>query len=248
LASLHEQLPGEVATELYSRGSEKDWAAEFLSRDGFVRARQALWWEDLQPLQQLFEAPLSKAGARGILAIPEVAALARSARVRALVEPVLGPNARPVRGIFFDKNEQANWTVPWHQDVTIAVRERHEVPGYGPWSVKEGVPHVQPPVEVLVNMLAVRLHLDDCPEENGALRVIPRSHRHGKLSGGQIDEMSAQPRVVCEAKEGDALLMRPLLLHASSPAKSPSRRRVIHLEFAAAELPAPLEWAESTRT
>ena len=38
--------------------------------------------------------------------------------------------------------------------------------------------------------------------------------------------------------------MRPLLVHASSPATVPSRRRVVHLEFAAAELPSPLEWAE----
>src|SRR5258708_10336185 len=66
--------------------------------------------------------------------------------IRSLVEPVLGQNAFAVRGLFFDKTQEANWKVPWHQDLTIVVKERLEVQGFGPWSIKEGVPHVQPPV------------------------------------------------------------------------------------------------------
>jgi ectoine hydroxylase-related dioxygenase (phytanoyl-CoA dioxygenase family) len=82
----------------------------------------------------------------------------------------------PVRAIFFDKSSGSNWLVPWHQDLTIAVASKCEAPGFGPWSVKDGIPHVQPPDELLKQMIALRLHLDDCDASNGALRVIPGSH------------------------------------------------------------------------
>lgn len=113
--------------------------------------------------------------------VPAVTEWANSAACRELVEPVLGPTAQAVRGILFDKTPEANWKVPWHQDLTIAVRKRAEVAGYGPWTVKAGVPHVQPPVAVLERMLAVRLHLDNCGEENGPVRVVPGSHRARRL-------------------------------------------------------------------
>ena len=95
---------------------------------------------------------------------------------------------QPVRAILFDKTPSANWKVVWHQDLTIAVRERGVVSGFGPWSEKEGVVHVQPPIELLERMLAVRVHLDDCGADNGPVRVLPASHRVGRLSGEAIDE------------------------------------------------------------
>lgn len=61
--------------------------------------------------------------------------LATSSLIRALVEPILGPNFFPVRGILFDKIPGANLKVPWHQDVTIAVQEKIEAEGFGPWSM-----------------------------------------------------------------------------------------------------------------
>jgi hypothetical protein len=51
-----------------------------------------------------------------------------------------------VRSILFQKPSSFNWRVPWHQDVLIQVREQRDLSGYGPWSIKEGVPHVQPPL------------------------------------------------------------------------------------------------------
>jgi ectoine hydroxylase-related dioxygenase (phytanoyl-CoA dioxygenase family) len=109
--------------------------------------------------------------------------------------------------------------------------------------VKRGVPHARPPVGVLENMVAVRIHLDDCDRDNGALRVIPGSHRHGIMSDEQIKSfIEREESVVCEAARGSALLMRPLLLHSSGPAKSPRHRRVVHIEFAAGPLPGGLEW------
>ena len=176
-------------------------------------------------------------------ALPTIRELANSAAIRNLVEPILGPEAFPVRGILFDKIAEANWKVPWHQDVTIAVQERIETEGFGPWSIKADILHVQPPAQVLENMLSVRLHLDQCHAENGALRVIPGSHRQGRIPEDQIQTICEQSReFVCESGVGGALLMRPLLLHASSPSQLPNHRRVIHIDFAAISLPNGLRW------
>ena len=173
----------------------------------------------------------------------EVSQLANSDAVREIVEPILGEHFFPVRGILFDKIPDANWKVPWHQDVTIAVKERIETDGFGPWSMKADVLHVQPPAAILEHMLSVRLHRDVCGEENGALRVLPRSHTRGKIPEEEIPTVRQHlPEEVCAVGLGGALLMRPLLLHASSPARVPGHRRVIHLDFASVGLPAGLRW------
>jgi ectoine hydroxylase-related dioxygenase (phytanoyl-CoA dioxygenase family) len=152
----------------------------------------------------------------------------------------------PVRAIYFDKSSDANWLVPWHQDLTLALRERLESPGFGPWSVKDGIPHVQPSVELLERMLTVRIHLDDADETNGALRVLPGSHRHGRLTPERIRTLRhEQSEVLCSARAGDVLLMRPLLLHASGRSTSERRRRVLHIEYAGFTLAHGLSWHES---
>jgi ectoine hydroxylase-related dioxygenase (phytanoyl-CoA dioxygenase family) len=174
---------------------------------------------------------------------PEVRKLAHSTAVRELVEPVLGPDYFPVRGILFDTIPDANWKVPWHQDVTIAVQDKVEVEGFGPWSMKSDVLHVQPPVYVLERMLSVRLHLDNCGEANSALRVVPGSHCQGRIPEEQILLVrQASSEHVCALEVGGALLMRPLLLHASSPSRVPEHRRVVHLDFAAVHLPSGMKW------
>ena len=175
----------------------------------------------------------------------QVFQLATSPLVLQLVERFTGREVFPVRAIFFDKTAESNWRVPWHQDLTIAVAARIETSGFGPWSVKKGVVHVQPSLEILENMIAIRLHIDDCDEDNGALRVIPGSHLKGELSSTEIETLARQhPAVTCEVPRGGALVMRLLLLHASSPAKSASHRRVLHLEYAGDELPGGLKWLD----
>jgi ectoine hydroxylase-related dioxygenase (phytanoyl-CoA dioxygenase family) len=180
---------------------------------------------------------------RNLLQIEAVADLARSPMIRRLIKPHLGPNCFAVRGILFDKIPEANWKVAWHQDLTIELQEQIEVDGFGPWSIKAGIHHVQPPVAILKQMLAVRIHLDDCGPENGPLRVIPKSHRLGRLT---IDQMLALRDQHSEGflpvHQGDVILMRPLLAHASSSAQLPTRRRVIHLEFTGCNLPGGLRW------
>jgi ectoine hydroxylase-related dioxygenase (phytanoyl-CoA dioxygenase family) len=177
--------------------------------------------------------------------VTAVKELAQSAPVRSVIEEVLGPDAFAVRGLLFDKTPAANWKVAWHQDLTIAVKQHAQVEGYGPWSIKAGIHHVQPPAAVLEQMLTLRLHLDDCTETNGPLQVVPGSHRSGKLKAEDIQKWRVSASAeTCRVKSGGILLMRPLLLHASSAAQRPGHRRVVHLEFAARRLEGGLEWCD----
>jgi ectoine hydroxylase-related dioxygenase (phytanoyl-CoA dioxygenase family) len=177
--------------------------------------------------------------------LPEARTLAQHPALYEVVSAVLGPDCFAARAILFDKTPAANWKVVWHQDLSIAVRERREVVGFGPWSQKEGVLHVQPPAAVLERMVTLRLHLDDCGPANGPVRVLPGSHRGGRLSAADVARWRAeQAEVACVVGVGGVLLMRPLLLHASSPATAPAHRRVVHLEYAVGELPGGLAWAE----
>lgn len=198
--------------------------------------------------QQLLDAvgAVDAAGRRNMLAVPAIGALARSEKLLNLVRLHTGEFPRPVRAIWFNKSAEANWLVAWHQDLAIAVRERFDVPGFSAWSVKEGVPHVQPPVEVLGRMLTVRIHLDHADGENGALRVITGTHQLGRLSAEQISALREErEETLCAAAAGDALLMRPLLLHASGRSTSDRPRRVLHLEYAGEDLPSGLAWRAS---
>lgn len=187
-----------------------------------------------------------RGGVRGVMhRIPALRSLIAHRRLRQIVGKVLGPDAFAVRSIFFDKHRSANWKVIWHQDLTIAVRERRDLMGYGPWSTKEAIPHVQPPTTVLERMLTIRIHLDDCGADNGPVRVIPGSHRFGRLSADAVAAQRAgREEVSCIVDRGGALVMRPLILHCSSAARTPAHRRVLHLEFADAELDGGLQWSE----
>jgi ectoine hydroxylase-related dioxygenase (phytanoyl-CoA dioxygenase family) len=149
-----------------------------------------------------------------------------------------------VKSVFFDKPPLSNWLVNWHQDMMINVNEKKETDGFGPWTVKEGLYSVLPPVEYLRSILTVRIHLDDTNEQNGAVRVIPGTHHHifkidevRKISGGN-------KATTCYVKTGGIMLMKPLLLHSSSKSTGKLRRRVIHLEFTDRELPSGLQWRE----
>lgn len=181
---------------------------------------------------------------RNLLSVPSVRALAISRPVREIMETILGRECFAVRGIFFNKTRSSNWKVVWHQDLTIAVRERADVRGFGPWTMKAGISHVQPPPEIMNGLLAIRLHVDESGIDNGPLRVLAGSHREGRLSAKQIGDWNKEASVTCTVPKGGALVMRPLLLHASSSCAVPKSRRVIHLEFAAAELPHGLDWQD----
>jgi Phytanoyl-CoA dioxygenase (PhyH) len=216
--------------------------------DGFAMVEDVLPERLLRPAIDALDTTGStrrRAGLRNVAdEIPAVRELACAAPLHALAREVLGKEPFVVRALLFDKTPDANWAVGRHQDSAIAVREKVETTGFFGWSVKAGVPHVHPPAEILERMVTLRVHLDDCGEDNGPLRVIAGSHRDGRLSDEVITERVSEPETICPLRAGGVLAMRPLVLHASFPARNPQHRRVLHLEFAADPLADGLEWFE----
>ncbi len=195
------------------------------------------------PLGEQVRRKRSIYGVRNLLEIcPEVRQLALCKEIRALVTPILGNTCFAVRAIFFDKTPDANWKLGWHQDNVISVKQEIETPGFGPWSRKAGVIQVQPPASILSRMLAVRVHLDANDQHNAPLRVLPGSHEHGWLDDHLDVWKQRVEEVICCVPAGGAVLIRPLVLHASAAAEQSRPRRVIHIEFACEELPGELEW------
>jgi ectoine hydroxylase-related dioxygenase (phytanoyl-CoA dioxygenase family) len=94
---------------------------------------------------------------------------------------------------------------------------------------------------VLQQLVAVRVHLDDCGADDGPLRVVPGSHRMGVIADAAATRDSAG-EVTCLVSMGAALVLRPLLLHASSKGNGNGRRRVLHVVFGPRELPFGLSW------
>ena len=175
--------------------------------------------------------------------IPTLFPLLATRALQTLLAEVLPAGCQLTKAIYFDKPAQSNWLVAWHQDLMINVDCRADLPGFGPWTAKAGWVAVQPPVGVLENTVTIRLHLDDCDATNGALKVVPGSHRQGVVPAQNIASQTSMA-TVCAVPAGGAMLMKPLLLHASGRSTSVRSRRVIHLEFSAQELPTGLVWRE----
>jgi hypothetical protein len=186
------------------------------------------------------------AGDREALAWPWVQEIAHSCEVRKLVDQVLSPSALAIRAILFDKNPTANWNLGFHQDRAVPLFSRIDVEGFTGWSEKNGIPHALAPAWVLDRMLAVRISLDDCDLDNGPLRVLPGTHLHGILDMKEEDRFGDDEEVACLVRAGGAVLMKSLLLHASSAAIVPRHRRVLHIEFSDAQLPGGLEFYDWT--
>jgi ectoine hydroxylase-related dioxygenase (phytanoyl-CoA dioxygenase family) len=189
----------------------------------------------LQEIEEL--APRrSRAGVRHALGIRPVAELARQPQMMGLARDVLGPDAFPFRATLFDKSPSANWLVVWHQDTALPLRQRIDLPGWGPWSLKEGIDYAHAPSIALNQVLALRLSCDDSTLVNGPLRILPGTHTLGVLSDDSIHDLSARVAPAdCVVPKGGIVAMRPLVVHASSKSQSEMPRRVLHIEYAASE-------------
>jgi ectoine hydroxylase-related dioxygenase (phytanoyl-CoA dioxygenase family) len=233
--------------------AERDLVAS-LDRDGFAW-RRSMWLHDASdgPCALGGETPerpvrdVLDPRATGDQAIARLRELACDQRLRALAASVLCcsvEDARAVRATFFTKSLATSWFVPWHRDRTVRVRERIDVAGFTGWTRKDGVDQAIAPDSVLRTMVALRVHLDDCSAEDGALEVVPGSHL--RAAAAESGPRAEDRGVVLTASRGDVLVMRPLLLHRSAKiaqrAGADVRRRVLHVEFTATALPAPLAW------
>ncbi|WP_156359130.1 phytanoyl-CoA dioxygenase family protein [Sphingomonas sp. Leaf242] len=156
---------------------------------------------------------------------------------------VLGPYARPVRAVLFDKTAARNWALGWHQDRTVVVEQRAAIDGFGPWTVKAGLIQVEPPFALLERMVTIRVHLDPVDATNAPLRIVPSSHRLGRLPETSIAHVvEERGERLCRANRGDVWLYATPIVHGSRAADPPRRRRVLQIDYAAEDLPAPLRW------
>jgi hypothetical protein len=215
-----------------------------LGYDGADRFTRAMPRDDLAGLQRFSDTVLNGQSGIRVFDRAEVnAVLGPGGSIGRCAAAILGAGARPVRAILFDKTADNNWAVPWHQDRTIAVRERRDVPGFGPWTVKAGVVHVEPPFDIIEGMITIRAHLDDCPGDNAPLLVVPGSHRLGRLAAERTSWVARQHgHAPCLAGAGDLWIYASSIVHASERAKSPRRRRVLQIDYANEDLPGGLAW------
>jgi ectoine hydroxylase-related dioxygenase (phytanoyl-CoA dioxygenase family) len=133
-----------------------------------------------------------------------------------------------------EKTTDANWLVVWHQDTALPLRHRQEIPGWGPWSVKEDVIYAHAPASALSQVLALRVHLDDSTSQNGPLRVLPATHTLGVLCDDAIHQLAQEiAPAECCVPRGGIVAMKPLVVHSSSKSQSECARRVLHIEYAA---------------
>lgn len=176
--------------------------------------------------------------------VPAVQPMVFTQQLHTLIESLFGAGYFVVKSIYFDKPEQSNWFVAYHQDLTISVDKKAALPGFGPWTVKQNQFAVQPPLDILERNFTIRIHLDDTDKHNGALKVVPGSHAKGVYRPETID-WSKETEAICEVPKGGIMIMRPLLLHASSRTTNQARRRVIHIEFSNVMLPYGLNWSEA---
>jgi len=179
--------------------------------------------------------------------VPESVNLVFNDKLKSIISKIFGDSFFVVKSIYFDKPGESNWFVAYHQDLTISVDKKIETKGFGPWTPKQDQFAVQPPLHILEDNFTVRIHLDDTTAENGALKIIPRSHRKGIYRAETID-WATETEHICHVKKGGVMFMKPLLLHSSGRTLNNNKRRVIHIEFSRSILPENLQWAELLRS
>jgi hypothetical protein len=215
-----------------------------LTNSGFQVAHGVLSPAECDGLLAIGIEPLaSSVGSRSLLSFGWCQELAAKLRTHRQLRDIVYPEFVATQCTYFSKSSALNWLVPIHQDLSIPVAERTASPELRGWSEKQGEFFVQPPVELLEHLVAVRLHLDSCSAADGPLQVVPGSHSSGVISPETASSLGRSgERVSITLGQGDILAMRPLLLHASSKASGSGKRRVLHFLFGPPILPHGLRW------
>ena len=213
-------------------------------RDGAVRFPAVLSPADLEDLRALADESIGvRPGARLTDKPGLTDRLATTGVIGALAAKLTCSAARPVRAVMFDKSAAGNWSVAWHQDRVIVVRERRDVEGFGPWTNKDGLPHVAPPFDLLVRMVTLRIHLGPVGADNAPLRIALGSHRLGLVKAEDVAAQAQRLKTeICLAEAGDVWAYSTPILHASDRAEPPRRRRVLQVDYADFDLPNGREW------
>ena len=204
--------------------------AEALDRNGWARLPERLDEAALGDL--VARIPMLEVPSRRPVPLAPLSDWLATTPLPGIMRGLLGEAARPVRALLMAKGEGQTWGIDWHRDTTFAVAEPVAAPGFDGWVDKGPFYQVQAPWELVARVRTLRIHLDDAGSEQGPLLVRSGSH------AGEGGAPEAVP-----AARGEVLAMHPLLLHASEPPHSLNPRRVLHVEWAAFELPGGLRWA-----
>lgn len=217
---------------------------EQLDADGFASVAGILTYEECTAItDQIAALDCASAGTRCLLEQMWCRDLAQRLQQHPAIATVIPADFAAVQCTYFEKSVERNWLVPIHQDLSIPVAARVEHDAVRGWSEKEGNLFVQPPAELLEQLIAIRIHLDPCLQEDGPLQFLAGTHRYGRIGADEARQRrEAGALVSCTMGRGDALLMRPLVLHASSKADGSSKRRVLHFVFGPQKLPYGLAW------
>jgi hypothetical protein len=211
-----------------------------LTRDGAQYFPAAMSLDEVAALGHAVGLAPGRPGAR-LAPDGSLSGMLRAANAIAAI--FLGPASRPVRAMLLDKSAEKNWALGWHQDRTIAVRERRPAEGFHSWTVKDGLNHVEPPFELLERMLALRIHLDAVGPDNAPLRIIRGSHRLGRIAEAGLSAVVENGEAFdCVAASGDVWAYAASIVHASERSAVPARRRVLQVSYSADQLPDGLEW------
>ncbi|AGC77011.1 phytanoyl-CoA dioxygenase PhyH [Nonlabens dokdonensis] len=175
--------------------------------------------------------------------VPELSPLLFNANFLELLSDISDSQYFLTKAIYFDKPSESNWFVPYHQDLSISVDKKIDLENYNYWTFKKGQYGVQPPIKILEDTITIRIHLDDTDKNNGALKIIPKSHLNG-ITRADSKNWNLENEIICDVKRGGAMLMKPLTLHASNRTTNGKQRRVIHLELNKHKLDEPLKWLE----
>ncbi|WP_298512496.1 phytanoyl-CoA dioxygenase family protein [uncultured Kordia sp.] len=200
--------------------------------------------EEASETQELAESSKNLFAIRQVIAkIPELQPLIFTVKLHELLTSIFEEPFFLTKAIYFDKPSASNWFVAYHQDLSISVDRKQEVSSYINWTFKKGQYGVQPPIDILENIVTIRVHLDKTEKENGALKIIPNSHLKEIYRPETID-WDIETEHICEVEKGGVMLMKPLTLHASDRTTNGKKRRVLHLEFSSKKLTEPLQWLE----
>lgn len=175
---------------------------------------------------------------------PDITAIVFNEKLKKIIKHISPKCTKCIKSIYFDKPPTSNWIVNWHQDLTINLSNKAKLDTYKNWRMKNERVVVQPNQSLLDNIFTIRIHLDNCTKENGALRVIEKSHHHGVIKIADWNKKSSDIETICEVNKGGVLVMKPLILHSSQRTGNNKNRRVIHIEFSDLELPENLKWKE----
>lgn len=206
---------------------------QIFNDEGYLVLENILTIDELNAIkQQLISIDVVGAGTRELLSETWCKTLANQLKKHPELSIILPNSSKAIQCTYFQKSLEKNWLVPLHQDLSIPVKEQFTKEGFTGWSKKQGTLFVQPPSTMANQIIAVRLHIDDCQQAHGPLKVVPTSHQLGRIPEKQwIAVRDEKGEKECTVNAGGVVIMSPLILHSSSKATHANGRRVLHFLF-----------------